>query len=250
MSSTESTSMDDYSDTEYYTEDENYDSRDGSELMASSGNMPDLFTVRTGECPGEYERIELLIKHSKVLKSGGISEEEKAALFSHMVVRSEAEGIEAEPWITSFFSVLQYPAVRSMLPSKVASAIGQLPDHETLDVLISFRFSNVPEEIVYEMYESFPGAHMHKKDQKVLLLSLEKPVQKEEEAEIKRVFPAFKFQGSGKLFPVHTEEIFLILNAEKPLFSCLVHDDTAIKGYILDRERFIAFIEAMKKYYT
>ncbi|OAG33116.1 hypothetical protein NEIG_02299 [Nematocida sp. ERTm5] len=249
MSDREYTDSEEYSNSEYFTGDENYDSQDASDQMASSGNMPELFTVQTGPCEGDYDRIDLLIRQAKML-SPSISEKQKEALFAHIVARSEAEGIETDPWITSFFSVLKYPEAKAMLLPKVDAAIRKLPEYEEMDILISARFANVPEEIMYEMYEAFPAACMHSKDQKILLLSLERPVQKEEETEIKRVFPKFKFTNSGKLFPIHTEEIFLILNNEKPAFSCSAMDDITIKGYILNKERIIAFIEAMKVYYA
>ncbi|KAH9386427.1 uncharacterized protein NEMAJ01_1323 [Nematocida major] len=233
-----------------YSDEGSFCSNEMSDLITSSSNVPELFTVCSGPCAGDYDRIELLARQAKTLDVANIQEKEKELLFSKILVRSEAESIEADPWITSFFSVLSYSEATSMLHAKVNAAIKKMERPEELSILVSTRFANVPEEIVYEMYEALPGALPKQAAPRMLLLSLERPVLQDEEKEIKRVFPDFKFATSAKLFPVHTEEIFLMLNGAKPAFSCTVADDSTIKGYVLTEDSLGAFIGAMKKYYT
>lgn len=239
-----------YSDNDSFSDEGSYCSNEASDLITSESNMPELFTVRTDQCTGSYDRIELLVRQAKTLDTLDISEENKELLFSKIIVRSEAESIETEPWITSIFSLMQYPEASSMLHKKVNVAVRKIEGHETLDILISARFANVPEEIIYDMYEVLPGTFIKANDCRILLLSLERPVSPEEEKSIKRVFSNFKFATSAKLFPVHTEEVFLTLNGNTPAFTCTVSDQSVIKGFVLNREGLVAFINSMKAYYT
>ncbi|KAI5189618.1 hypothetical protein NEMIN01_0571 [Nematocida minor] len=242
---------DEYSGENSYSDDGSYSSNSNAlSDLSSSSTMPALFSVQTDACSGDYDRIELLIRQAKTLNVLDITENDKMALFSKIVVRSEAESIDAEPWITSFFSLMEYAQVRRMLHPKVCGAIEKVAGHKEMNLLISARFSNVPEEVVFEMYEALPEISAKAGGRQLMLLSLEKPVGKEEEKEIHAVFPTFKFASSAKLFPVNTEDIFLILGKKKPVFVCPMSNNAVIKGYVLDKADLNEFIAAMREYYV
>lgn len=253
MSQEHYSDLDEYTDEEYSTG-ESEGSNSLSDLSTSTSNMPELFTVKTGECPGDYDRIELLIRQAKTLDILDITEQDKWLIFKNIFIRSEAESIESEPWITSFFSTARYPELQHVLHPKLRSAIEKLPDPEMETIIISSRFTNVPEEVIFEMYEAF-GVIFKKlvamePDTSMLLLSLEKPVGPDEEAEIRRVFPKYKFPKGTKLFPEHTEDVFFVLNNILPIITCHIASNLVIKVYRLDAKVIDKFVAIMLEYYA
>lgn len=253
MSQGSYTDSDEYSDNEYSST-ELGSSGDISDLSTSTGDMPELFNVKTGPPQGDYDGIEILVGQLKTLNAFKVTEDYKIMIYKNIAVRAEAESIETEPWITSFFSVVEYPSIRPILQPKLQNTIDKLPAHEKESIIISSRFTNVPEEVVFEMYEVFTSvlkkAAESGSDTPMILLSLEEPVVREEAEEIRKVFPDFVFPKGSKLFPKHTEDVFLILNKVEALFTCNIANDKVVKGYRIGVDMLEKFVACMKEYYA
>ncbi|KAI5172983.1 hypothetical protein NEFER03_1976 [Nematocida sp. LUAm3] len=242
------------SDDEYTSSEEEKSSvsEESSEEDLSSEESEDdlqLFTVQTGECPGSIDRIVLLsTKEVSTINSATLDEEGLERLFKGICIWAEAESTEKEPWITGFFSILKYEDISPYMFHEVSKKIEALHNCENMRVFISGRFMNLPDEVVYEMYTALPTLLPLQEKEKILFISVEKPIRPTEEKEIKAVFPSFNFTKAKNMFPVYAEEVFLSLNKINPV--AMVHSSgKAIKLFLLDKQMISVFLSSLDKYF-
>ncbi|KAI5184812.1 hypothetical protein NEHOM01_0414 [Nematocida homosporus] len=219
------------------------------ELSSSEGSEdPQIFTVHTGECSGTFERVDLILENEMpMVNRAALEEEVREKIFKGIFVWADAESTEDEPWITAFFAMVPYVDLAGAMFAGVQREVERLGKKERIKLLINGRFKNVPDDVVCEMYTALPNCLELDEKERVLLLSLEKPINPKEEKEIKKVFPTLNLAKMKNLFPIHSEEVFLYLSNLPAAFT--THGDgSIIKGYLLDKKGLSKFISALREY--
>ncbi|OAG29762.1 hypothetical protein NEDG_00895 [Nematocida displodere] len=222
----------------------------GTDISTSSEENSQLFSIVTGTVSGDYDRIELLLSQIKTLDASKITEEIKEKIFEGVVIRSEAETTEEDPWITSIISLLPYPVLAKALLPRAQKEMAKLSPEELEDaqVLLSLRFKNVPENVVLEMFASLPQCLKVKKHALILFLSAEAPLDPDHEKELQSAFPDLQMAKLKDTFPHYPEEVFFQISKIKPGFVS-GSGECMVKGYLLTEDSLSVFIKALKDYY-
>lgn len=254
-SRTQDDSSDESSDDSEEDSKEGYESSDSDDRIDSEDNMhtssdqAHLFNICEGPCTGNSDRISLLLTQTKVLDARKLTDGMRADVFLHVLVRSEAESLEEEPWITSCFSVVPYASLSACMYKEVAQKVAALEeDLNNLLVLLSLRFRNVPDDVTYEMYVALHNHMGSQGGQRLLLLSAERPLQKEEESELLEAFRDAGPKSLGGTFPVNSEEVFLQVLKIQHRFAANAAG-VLIRAYVLTRHELGVFLEALKEYF-
>lgn len=211
---------------------------------------PQLFTLQTGKCIGHYSRIELLVSHElKIFDREMLTDEIKESIFRGINVWTEAESTDRDPWITSFFSFVPYEEIASSLHPEVQAEIGKMKNTPKKTLFINGRFINIPDEVVFEMYQALSGKIAATDYDQILFLSLERPITQWEIKQIRRAFPSLNIAKMKNMFPMYAEEIFLTVENISPSFVCR-KDTFIIKGYSMSKQSLMEFIVSLKEYFS
>ncbi|KAI5181446.1 hypothetical protein NEOKW01_1627 [Nematocida sp. AWRm80] len=214
-------------------------------LSDISSDNAQLFNVLTGTPDGDSDSIELLIKQIKILDKNSMTEDKKQIIFNGL---KTWVATEEDSWIVSFLSLVSLEDILPVMHKRTRKEVQSLPNKPEY-ILISSRFINVPEEAVCDMYTALPETLKDLETEKILFLSLEAPMDREE-AEIKKAFPKMNLSKRNKLFPEYTEEIFLSIDEPTHAFMHGLNiPQLFLKGYLLDKPSLYKYISQMGAYY-